>query len=112
MTWDSVPVPNRRSFLRAGLLGGFGLSLAQMLRFEAAARGSTPDAPAAKAKSVILLWLQGGVSHHETFDPKPDAPSDVRGEMGTVPTKLPGVHFGEHLPKLAGIADKLAVIRS
>lgn len=97
----------RRSFLQAGAVGSLGLTLSAALRNEAAAKSAS-----AKAKSVILLWLQGGVSHHESFDPKPDAPADIRGEQNPIPTRLPGVYFNEYLPKLAGIADKLAVVRS
>lgn len=70
------------------------------------------SATRAKAKSVILLWLQGGVSHHETFDTKPDASEDVRGEFVPIQTNLPGVVIGEYMPKLATMMDKLAVIRS
>ncbi len=108
-SYVSLPALSRRQFLRAGVLGGLGLSLADVLRSEALA---APTNPLPTAKSVILLWLQGGVSHHETFDPKPDAPADIRGEMKAIATRLPGVHVNEYLPKLAGIMDKLAVIRS
>ena len=99
---------NRRGFLRVGAIGGLGLSLADALR--QSSQAATPRT--AKAKSVILLWLQGGVSHHETFDTKPDATADVRGEMVPITTNLPGVFIGEHLPRLATMMDKLAVIRS
>lgn len=96
----------RRNFIRVGGLSVFGLSLPAYLK----ARASEP-ASTAKAKKCILLWMQGGPSHHDTFDPKPDAPAEVRGEFGTIPTKLPGVHFAEHLPLTAQVADKLAIIR-
>ena len=99
---------NRRQALQVGALGGLGLTLPQMLRQQA--QGAATTTP--KAKSVILLWLQGGVSHHETLDTKPDAPEDVRGEFVPIKTNLPGVVVGEHMPKLAGMMDKLAVIRS
>lgn len=98
---------SRRSFLATGMAGAFGATLANALRADAA----TPNR-SAKAKSVILLWLQGGVSHHESFDPKPDAPSDIRGEMSPIATKLPGVYFNEYLPKMAALADKISVVRS
>jgi uncharacterized protein (DUF1501 family) len=97
----------RRRALQVGALGGLGITLPGILRQEARADGTSP-----KAKSVILLWLQGGVSHHETFDPKPDAPDDVRGEFKTIATRLPGYRIGEHLPKVAALMDRLAVIRS
>jgi uncharacterized protein (DUF1501 family) len=97
---------SRRSFLRVGGLAALGLSLPAYLRAVAAS-------PAAKRKDVrcILLWMQGGPSHIDMFDPKPDAPAEVRGEFGTVPTTLPGVRFAEHLPRLAGLTDHYSVIR-
>lgn len=101
---------SRRQALRVGALAGLGLSLPGVLRQEA--QGAAAAGAAAKAKSVILLWLQGGVSHHETFDTKPDATDDVRGEFVPIKTNLPGVYVGEHMPRLAGMMDKLAVIRS
>src|SRR5206468_3604966 len=61
--------------------------------------------------NCILLWMQGGPSHHDTFDPKPDAPAEVRGEFGTIPTTLPGVRVAEHLPLLAKQTDKFSMIR-
>src|SRR5262249_53777900 len=72
----------RRAALRAGVLGSLGLSLDDCLRLRDAAAG--PIRRAARAKSVILIWPSGGVSHHDTFDPKPDQPSEIRGEFGTV----------------------------
>jgi uncharacterized protein (DUF1501 family) len=98
--------PSRRSFLRVGGLSAFGLTLPTYLK----ARAADPATPA-KAKKCILLWMQGGPSHHDSFDPKPDAPAEVRGEFGTVPTTLPGVRFADPLPMLAKQTDKLAVIR-
>jgi len=97
---------SRRSFLRVGGLAPFGLSLPSFLK----ARAEQPQTRA-KAKRCILLWMQGGPSHHDSFDPKPDAPAEVRGEFGTVPTTLPGVRFCDPLPMLAQRTDKLAVIR-
>jgi uncharacterized protein (DUF1501 family) len=101
---------SRRSFLRVGGLSALGLSLPAFLRLRQAA-ASAPAKPAAKAVNCILLWMQGGPSHHDTFDPKPDAPVEVRGEFGTIPTTLPGVRFTEHLPLLARQTDKFSVIR-
>ena len=101
---------HRREFLYVGLLGGLGLTLPQLLRMEAsAAKGG---APAAKAKSVIHIFLQGGIAHHESFDPKPNATADYRGPFGSVATSVPGVHFGELFRRTAQVADKTAVIRS
>ena len=97
---------SRRQALSLGMLGGFGLTLPGILRAE------TQLSRTAKAKSVILLWLQGGVSHHDTFDPKPDAPAEVRGQFGVIPTKLPGVQFSDKMPLMANILDKFALVRS
>jgi hypothetical protein len=99
--------PDRRSFLKAGLLGATGLSLAQLLRNEA--RASTPTGP---KPSVIILWMRGGPSHHDMWDPKPDAPAEVRGEFDTIPTRLPGVRLCELLPMCAKIMDKWSLVRS
>jgi uncharacterized protein (DUF1501 family) len=97
---------SRRTFLRVGGLAAFGLGLPQYLR----ARSDKPQTKT-KAKRCILLWMQGGPSHIDTFDPKPDAPVEIRGEFGTVPTALPGVRFADVAPMLAKQADKLAIIR-
>src|SRR5688572_13267641 len=75
---------SRRTFLRVGGLAALGLTLPTYLRLRAAAPGP------AKAKKCILLWMQGGPSHIDTFDPKPDAPAEVRGEFRAIPTALPG----------------------
>lgn len=100
----------RRDCLRLGLgaLAGGGLVDALRLRGLAASQGG----PAAQAKSCILIWMDGGPSHYETFDPKPDAPSEIRGSYDPIATKLPGVTFSRHMTRLASIADKLAVVRS
>ena len=97
---------SRRTFLRVGGLAAFGLGLPQYLQ----ARDQAPQAKA-KAKRCILLWMQGGPSHIDTFDPKPDAPAEVRGEFGTLATTLPGVRFADVVPMLAQQTDKLAIIR-
>src|SRR5436305_12382367 len=99
---------SRREFLRIGGLSALGLSLPGFLRLQhlAAATG-TPK----KTTRCILLWMQGGPSHHDTFDPKPDAPAEIRGEFGTIPTTLPGVRVAEHLPLLAKQTDKYSIIR-
>src|SRR5260370_39701598 len=64
-----------------------------------------------KTVNCILMWMQGGPSHVDTFDPKPDAPAEIRGEFSTIPTTLPGVRFVEHLPHLAKQTDKFSIIR-
>jgi hypothetical protein len=100
---------SRRTFLRIGGLSALGLNLPGLLRLQKAA-ADAGHSPKAKT-SCILLWLQGGPSHIDTLDPKPDAPAEVRGEFGTIPTTHPGVRFTEHLPRLAKLTDKFSVIR-
>lgn len=102
---DGIP---RRDFLKVGALGLGGFLLPDLLRARAAA---TPGRPARDA-SVVWLWLAGGPSQIETFDPKPDVPVEFRTVVGAVQTRLPGVLFGGVLPKMARYADRLAVVRS
>jgi hypothetical protein len=97
----------RRDCLQLGLGALTGAGLVDLLRLSAQAESRKP-----RRGSCILIWLDGGPSHFETFDPKPEAPVEIRGEFGSIPTKIPGVHFSQHLPKLAAIADKLAIVRS
>lgn len=96
----------RRSFLQAGFLGLGGLSLPQLLQARAEADN------AAKNTSVIYIELTGGPTQFETYDPKPEAPSEYRGPFDVIKTKLPGVYFGELMKEQAKVADKLAIIRS
>lgn len=98
----------RRDLLRVGSLGLFGFGLVDWLRLRAVAK----DAAAPRAKSCILIWLDGGPSHLETFDLKPDAPAEVRGPFQPIATKVPGVQISELLPRTAQITDKLAIVRS
>ncbi len=70
------------------------------------------SSPTAEKTRCILIWLDGGPSHFETFDPKPDAPAEIRGDFRAIPTKVPGMHFSENMPQLANISDKLCIIRS
>ncbi|MCZ6795509.1 MAG: DUF1501 domain-containing protein [Planctomycetota bacterium] len=100
---------SRRAFIKVGFLGLGGLTLPRLLeaRSEAAKRGSR-----SRSTSVIYLELAGGPSQFETYDPKPDAPREVRGPFGVVPTRLPGVYFSELMAEQARVADKLAVVRS
>src|SRR5690349_20154364 len=97
---------NRRALLRAGSLGLLGLSLPDFLRLEAAAAGTSR---ASKVKSCILLYYYGGPSHHDTWDMKPDAPPEVRGQFKPIATKVPGLRISEHLSRTAQVADKLAI---
>ncbi|MBI5397493.1 MAG: DUF1501 domain-containing protein, partial [Verrucomicrobia bacterium] len=94
----------RRDFVRAGAVGALGLA-----GFARPAAARAGDAP---CQSVILLWMQGGVSHLDTFDPKPGAPAEIRGPFGVIPTNVPGIQLCEHLPRMARIADRIAFIRS
>ena len=100
---------SRRNFLRAGALGAGTLTLSGLLRgrAEAAALGQP-----VKDTSVVWLWLAGGPTHVETFDPKMSAPSDYRSTTGEVKTNIPGITLGGTFPEMAGHMDKLAVVRS
>jgi hypothetical protein len=105
---------DRRGFLTVGSIGGLGLSLGDFFRLEAARADANPgkSPTQAPAKSVIYIYLPGGYAHQETFDPKPLAPVEYRGPLGSIDTVLPGVRFGEFLPHTAKLADKLAICRS
>ena len=98
---------SRREFLYVGLVGGIGLSLGDFFKLQA-----EEAATEAKAKAVIHIFLPGGISPHESFDPKPLAPVEVRGPFGAIPTKIDGVFFNEFLKDTAQIADKITVVRS
>ncbi len=102
---------NRRDLMKVGALSFFGLSLPQFLSLRsAAAAAGASNAP--KAESVILLWCSGGPSHLDTFDPKPDAPSEIRGEFNAIETNVSGIRISEHLPHTARVTDKIAIVRS
>jgi hypothetical protein len=98
---------SRRDFLRVGGLTAFGLSLPQLLRAQ-----STPGRPPARAKSVILVYLSGGLSHLDSFDLKPDASDEIRTKYKPIDTAAPGVRIGELLPQVAKVMDKVALVRS
>ena len=98
----------RRGFLKMGLAGFATLSLPGVLRLRAA----SPSADAKEKTAVIMVWQPGGCSHIDTYDPKPQAPSEYRGPFGTIPTAVPGMQFTELLPLQAKIADKITVLRS
>ena len=107
---------SRREFLRVGGAGILGVSLADVLRLQASA-SSAPDSAKGKsgwgrAKSVILVFLQGGPSHIDIWDPKPDAPSNVRGEFKPIKSIVPGISLSEVMPLLARQMDKATLIRS
>ena len=101
----------------AASIGALGLGLPAFLSLKhntraAADTDQTARRPAHAAKSCIVLYCWGGMSHHETFDPKPDAPAGIRGEFRPIESAVPGIYVGEHIPRIASQMDKLAVIRS
>ncbi len=101
----------RRDFLQLGVgsLGLAGMLQARALAGPALSRGS---ARPGDRVNCIMIWLDGGPSHYETFDPKPDAPVEIRGALDTIPTAVPGLRFSEAVPELAKVADKVTVVRS
>jgi hypothetical protein len=104
---------SRRELLRAGGLGVLGLALPDLLRGRAGAapaRGAPPTF--GRAKSCLIVFLNGGASHHDTFDMKPDAPEEIRGEFRPIATNVPGTRVCEHLPLLSRHFDKFTVVRS
>ena len=103
---------SRRGFLNVGMLSGIGLTLPEFLRMEAQGAQKFYATQAGQAKSVIQIFLPGGLAQHESFDPKPFAPPEYRGPFGSIKTSLTGIRFGEKLPHLAKLADKITVINS
>lgn len=104
---SSGPNMTRRSWLTIGGLALGGMALPDILRAQAAR-----PTPSSAAKGVIMVLLPGGPTHIDTFDPKPDAPVEIRGEFRTIPTNVRGIELCEHLPRLARMADKFTLIRS
>jgi hypothetical protein len=100
----------RRDFLQLGMLSALGMSVADLLRWQALA--DSPKKESKKETSCILIWLDGGPTHIDTFDPKPDAPKEVRGPFGTISTAVPGVRISEHLPLTAKAMSDIALVRS
>jgi len=100
----------RRDFLQVGGLGAFGIGLGDALQLGAAP--AIPPSTFGKAKACILLFPYGSPPQHEMFDPKPDAPAEIQGEMKSIATCMPGVRIGEGIPELAKIVDRLTIIRS
>jgi uncharacterized protein (DUF1501 family) len=98
---------SRRDLLRTGTLPFFGLTLPQLLALRAEAKDRR-----SRADSVILLWLAGGPSHLDTFDPKPEAPTEIRGEFGAIDTAADGIQLSEHLPLTAAVMNRVALVRS
>jgi Protein of unknown function (DUF1501) len=106
-TFRNCESTTRRDCLRLGLSTLIGGGLVDALRVRAQAA-----IPSARPTSCILIWMDGGPSHYETFDPKPGAPAEIRGKFGAIATKIPGIQFSEPMKRLAGIADKIAIVRS
>jgi hypothetical protein len=103
----------RRDFLQLGVGAVLGLGFSDILRLRAhAAASQAASKSAGKQVNCIMIWLDGGPSHYETFDPKPEAPSEIRGEFKAIPTSVPGIQLCEAVPNLAKAADKLTIIRS
>ena len=102
----------RRNFIRVGGLTALGLGMGNFFQLQRSMAAKSLSTKAPKAKSCIMIWLDGGASHLDTFDPKPKAPSEVRGPFASVSTKLAGIRVSEHLPRTAKLMDKLALIRS
>jgi uncharacterized protein (DUF1501 family) len=105
---------SRREFLFVGLIGGLGLTLGKYLGLEPSALGAIKDYASVEgtAKSIVHIFLPGGMSAQESLDPKPFAPIEYRGPLGTVPAAIQGEAFSETLPRIARIADKITVVRS
>ncbi len=106
---EGLTLSTRRGMLKAGFAGLAGLTLPELLRVRAEATAAGTPVPG--NKSVILLWMAGGPSHIDTWDPKPDRPMENRGPFGVTQTKLPGVQIIEHLPKQAAMLDKFTILR-
>ena len=104
------PQIGRRDLLQVGGLGLVGVGLGDLLRLESQA--ATAEPRAGTAKSVVFIFQSGGPSQHETFDPKPHAPDEIRGEYGSIQTRLPGELFCEHLPKLAARSGMFSIVRT
>ena len=100
----------RRNCLKLGLGAWIGGGLVDALRLRGVASDS--GGPRPTATNCILIWMDGGPTHFETFDPKPEAPAEVRGEFHPISTNLSGVHFSEHMTRLASSLDSFAMIRS
>lgn len=119
---DSHLRPSRRDVLRVGTTGALGLSLSSLLKLQSVQAGEAASAAGSssasggpgwgKAKRILMVYLQGGPSHLDLWDPKPDAPENIRSGFKNIGTKIPGIHFTEILPKLAQINDRFTMIRS
>jgi hypothetical protein len=104
------PIVSRRTAVQAGAVGLLGLGMNHLAALKTSAAGNSR--PAGKAKSVIYIFLSGGLSQHDSFDLKPDAPAEIRGEFNPITTKTPGLEICEHLPELSKRSDRWSVLRS
>src|SRR4029079_5619378 len=102
------PVFTRRDMLQAGTIGLMGLSLGDAASLQASSSASG----GARGRSVIYIFLSGGLSQHDSFYPKPEAPDNIRGEFRPIQTQTPGIVICEHLPRLAARSQKWALVRS
>lgn len=106
---DRQTSPQRRALLQVGALGGLGLTLPAILK----ARAESPaHSSSRRCRAVILVWLDGGVSQLETYDPKPQSPIECRGPLNAIASSMPGVQFGEAFPRQARLMDKVSLVRS
>ncbi len=102
----------RRNSIQLGMGTLLAGGLVGAIKAKSHAATNSSSRIASQAKRCILVWMDGGPTHYETFDPKPDAPVEIRGEYPVIQTKLPSVHFSKHMTDLANLADKLAIVRS
>ncbi len=110
---NTLAHPDRRSFVKAGMLGAAGLTLADLLKAQAKPNRTQAGAGSlSTVNSVIILWMRGGPSHHDTWDPKPDAPAEIRGEFSTIGTNVSGIRLSDLLPMSAKMMDKWSIVRS
>ena len=104
---------NRREVMRIGGLGGMSLGLPELLELQSLQADSSTGLPGfGRAKQIMLLYLQGAATQFETWDPKPEAPVEIRGEMSACETAVPGISICDGLPKLAKVMDRMAIVRS
>ncbi|MBP86151.1 MAG: hypothetical protein CMJ64_05465 [Planctomycetaceae bacterium] len=106
------PAMNRREAMRVGGLTAFGLSLADLFRLRSLQAASPSGGTFGRAKRILLLYLQGAASQLETWDPKPNAPLEVRGKWSAASTSVPGIQICDQLPRLASLMDRMTIIRS
>jgi hypothetical protein len=109
---NGLAAPGRREFLRVGVVGSLGLTLADYFAMQARADLKNYESKEGVAKSVIQIVLPGGMAHQESWDPKPEAPLEYRGPFSVAKTKMPGVVLNENFKNVAAVADKMTIIRS